>query len=394
MMMQFPFSAIVGQELLKTALLVNAVDPSVGGVLIRGEKGTGKSTAVRALAALLPEISVVEGCPYHCSPDDPSGLCGDCSERLRSGKTLSPVRIPVPLVDLPLNASEDRLSGSLHIERALQGGVRNFEPGLLAAANRGILYIDEVNLLEDHLVDFLLDAAASGVNRVEREGISVSHPARFILVGTMNPEEGDLRPQFLDRFGLSVSISGITDRGLRGELLRRRIAFERDPPAFAGAWQAEDSAFARMIREGRERLARIDTPDAICERAVDLASEAQVHGHRAEIVMVKTAAALAALTERNGITDADLDEAARLALPHRLHLSPLERPEDAEQRIERLLSKRSGEERQGQATPDAAFDAWADPDSSEGMEVPGATAAGSILLSFLKKKLNTSRLPD
>ncbi|MEE4164697.1 MAG: ATP-binding protein, partial [Desulfocapsaceae bacterium] len=222
----YPFAALIGQEKMKSGLLLNAVDPSIGGVLVSGHKGTGKSTAVRALAEILPEIEVVQGCPYHCPPDDPEQMCDSCADSYHNGVKLVTEMRPMPLVELPLSATEDRVVGTLHIEQTLKTGTRNFEPGLLAAANRGILYVDEVNLLDDHLVDILLDAAASGTNVIEREGISFIHPARFMLVGTMNPEEGELRPQFLDRFGLSLRVNSVKDAGLRSLIVSRRIAFD------------------------------------------------------------------------------------------------------------------------------------------------------------------------
>src|ERR1700688_1696201 len=243
----YPFSAIVGQDKMKLALILNAIHPAIGGVLIRGEKGTGKSTAVRALARLLPELSVVADCPYHCDPDATESLCSDCQDRLARGETLPRARRRMRVVELPINASEDRVVGAIDIEAAIKSGERRFEPGVLAEANRNILYVDEVNLLDDHIVDVLLDAAAMGQNTVEREGVSVSHPSRFILVGTMNPEEGELRPQLLDRFGLCVGVEGIRDVRQRVEIVERREAFEEDPTAFAARFEPAERAEADRI---------------------------------------------------------------------------------------------------------------------------------------------------
>src|SRR3979490_3015693 len=243
----YPFSAIVGQDKMKLALVLNAVHPATGGVLIRGEKGTGKSTAVRALARLLPELNVVPACLYRCDPDATESLCSDCQDRLARGETLPRAKRRMRVVELPINASEDRVVGTIDIEAAIKQGERRFEPGVLAEANRNILYVDEVNLLDDHLVDVLLDAAAMGVNVVEREGVSVWHPARFILVGTMNPEEGELRPQLLDRFGLCVDVTGIRGAGQRVEIIERREAWEEEPEAFAAEYEDAESAEAARI---------------------------------------------------------------------------------------------------------------------------------------------------
>jgi magnesium chelatase subunit I len=380
----FPFSALVGQEGLKTALLLNAVDPTLGGVLIRGHKGTGKSSAVRALPALLPEIEAVADCPFHCDPGDPGSMHPGCRERLARGEQLPRAQLPTPLVELPLGATEDRLVGSLHIERALLKGERHFEPGLLAAANRGILYVDEVNLLEDHLVDLLLDSAASGINNVEREGISFVHPARFQLIGTMNPEEGELRPQFLDRFGLCVLVRGLADPTQRQEIARRRLAFESDPDAFITAWAPAEQVVAGQIARARAALAAVAIPPAAWEQTARLAAAAGVHGHRADIIIIKTARALAAFLELYSVGEAQIREAARFVLPHRLASPPLTSPESAPGRIEALLrDPASGIE--SHVAPGA--EAAGAQEAAEAMQVPGAAAAGSILLDFLKKKL-------
>ena len=321
-MERFPFAAIVGQEDLKLALLLNAVNPAIGGVLIRGEKGTAKSTAARGLAALLPPIRVVAGCPFNCDPDAPWPECPHCS-------TLDerPVaEAPVPFVDLPLGATEDRVLGTLDFERALREGRRAFEPGLLAAAHRGVLYVDEVNLLADHLVDVLLDAAAMGVNTVQREGVAVTHPARFILIGTMNPEEGDLRPQLLDRFGLMVEVKGPQDPQLRAEVVRRRIAFEQDPAAFAARWAEEQAALRARVVEARRRLPRVALDEAMLALVTLLCSRFQVDGLRADITLHKAARTLAAWEGRDRVTADDVQRAALLVLPHRRRRQPFEEP--------------------------------------------------------------------
>ena len=317
-MINYPFTAIVGQEAMKTALILHAVDPSIGGVLIRGHKGTAKSTAVRALADLLPPLKAVKGCPYHCDPDASSFIHEECRNKAEKGKLQNPVEYPVPLIELPLGATEDRLSGSLHVEKAIHEGERVFEPGLLAAANRGILYVDEVNLLDDHLVDLLLDTSASGVNRVEREGLSVIHPSEFILIGTMNPEEGELRPQFLDRFGLCVGVTGESDVKKRSELVKRRLSFERDKEIFSSKWKDSQDALRIQIEKARKLLPELVVPDEVIDSAASLAVKVGAQGHRAEITMTKVAAALAAFQERKTVTHKDIIEASTMALPHRL----------------------------------------------------------------------------
>lgn len=313
----YPFTALVGQEELKLALLVNAVNPAIGGVLIRGEKGTGKSTAVRALAALLPEIEVVAGCPYGCHPQGIDGLCEECRQRRVADNGLPVVKRRPAVVTLPLGATEDRVLGTLDLEAALHEGRKRFEPGLLARAHRGILYIDEVNLLEDHLVDILLDVAASGVNIVERESVSYAHPARFILVGTMNPEEGELRPQLQDRFGLCVVVKSLADPELRAEIVRRRLAFEQEPHAFLAAQHLEEEALRRQLVRAKQNLRQVKVGDAELGLAVRLALAVGAEGHRAELTMVRVALALAALEDRLQVTAGDIKKAAVLALRHR-----------------------------------------------------------------------------
>lgn len=332
----YPFSAIVAQDEMKLALVVAAIDPSVGGVLVFGDRGTGKSTTVRALAALLPPMRVVVDCPYGCDPAAPADRrCEDCRRRdpAKAPKSRS---VPVPVVDLPLGATEDRVVGALDLERALAQGVKAFEPGLLARANRGFLYIDEVNLLEDHLVDVLLDVAASGENVVEREGLSVRHPARFVLIGSGNPEEGELRPQLLDRFGLSVEVRTPTDLATRVQVVRRRDDFERDPAAFVAAWDKQDAALRRRILKARERVKSIPTTDATLERAAQLCMQLGTDGLRGELTLVRAARAYAAYENDDAVTDAHLRRVAPAALRHRLRRNPLEEA-GSSVRVERAI---------------------------------------------------------
>ena len=322
----FPFSAIVGQDEMKLAILIAAVDPTVGGVLVFGDRGTGKSTAVRGLAALLPKMRVTVGCRYHCDPAGGGSACDQCAA-LKGGlnsKSVKSELIPVPVVDLPLGATEDRVVGALDLERALSQGIKAFEPGLLARANRGFLYIDEVNLLEDHLVDLLIDVAVSGENVVEREGLSVRHPARFVLVGSGNPEEGELRPQLLDRFGLSVEVKTPTDLPSRIEVVRRRDAYERDPAAFTESWHAEDERIRRRIVAARKRLAEVTVPDAALESAARLCMKLGTDGLRGELTLMRAARALAALDGLAEVDDALLKRIAAPALRHRLRRNPLD----------------------------------------------------------------------
>jgi magnesium chelatase subunit I len=326
----YPFVAIVGQEKMKTGLLLNIVNPSISGILIRGEKGTAKSTAVRALADLLPTIQVVEGCPFQCAPDDMDHLCSLCRERIAAGERLAVRTRKVRVVELPLSATEDRVVGTLNLEHALKEGEKKIEPGLLAAAHRGILYVDEVNLLDDHVVDVLLDSAAMGVNTVEREGISFSHQAHFTLVGTMNPEEGELRPQLQDRFGLCVQIEGIRDAGQRVEIIKRRAAFEKDPEAFAHRFERESRDTAESVSLAISKLNTVEENDDILYAVAKRAVEAGVDGHRGDIVMLKAAKALTALDGRDRMTMEDVVRAAELVLPHRMRRLPFEelgRPE-------------------------------------------------------------------
>jgi magnesium chelatase subunit I len=378
----FPFSAIVGQDEMKQAILMAAVDASLGGVLVLGDRGTGKSTAVRALAALLPPMQAVVGCPYHCDPQSPRGQCSDCdalkvgpgpaavpapalavgkagakspskidskSEAKRKPKvrsqsvTFIPAShlLPVPVVDLPLGATEDRVVGALDLERALSQGIKAFEPGLLARANRGFLYIDEVNLLEDHLVDLLIDVAASGENVVEREGLSVRHPARFVLVGSGNPEEGELRPQLLDRFGLSVEVKTPTDIAGRVEVVKRRDAFERDPAAFSRAWKPEDDKLAQRIAAARALLPDLVVPDAVLERGAQLCMNLGTDGLRGELTLLRAARALAALDGDRTVAEHHLRRVAPSALRHRLRRNPLD-DAGSSVRVDRALAELFG----------------------------------------------------
>jgi magnesium chelatase subunit I len=350
----YPFSAIVGQAELKLALLLCVIDPTIGGVMVMGHRGTAKSTAVRALAGLLPPMRVVAACPYHCDPGARSAICPHCANqakdagrRTKESNAHSPLAtrrsplIPVPVVDLPLGATEDRVIGALDIERALIDGVQSFAPGLLARANRGFLYIDEVNLLEDHLVDLLLDVASSGVNVVEREGISVRHPARFVLVGSGNPEEGDLRPQLLDRFGLHARISTIEDVAERVEIVRRRRAFDSDPCGFVARWAKDQARLQRKLRAAQRHLPDVVLTDAALLAAARLCVALAIDGHRGELTLCRAAVALAALEGRAAAQPADVAGVALLALRHRLRKDPLEQTGD-DSRIERAVAETIG----------------------------------------------------
>ncbi|CAL9602486.1 putative cobaltochelatase [Streptomyces sp. Tu 3180] len=335
----FPFTAVVGQDDLRLALLLNAVSPAVGGVLVRGEKGTAKSTAVRALSALLPEVPVVPGCRFSCDPSAPDPGCPDGPHE-SGGGTARPAR----MVELPVGASEDRLVGALDIERALAEGVKAFEPGLLADAHRGILYVDEVNLLHDHLVDLLLDAAAMGSSHVEREGVSVRHAARFLLVGTMNPEEGELRPQLLDRFGLTVEVAASREPDQRVEVVRRRLAHDDDPAAFAARWADEEAAVRARITAARELLPQVRLGDGALRQIAATCAAFEVDGMRADIVMARTATALAAWAGRTEVLAEDVRQAALLALPHRRRRNPFDAPGLDEDKLDETLERFSGED--------------------------------------------------
>ncbi|WP_406252259.1 putative cobaltochelatase [Streptomyces atratus] len=335
----FPFTAVVGQQDLQLALLLNSVAPNIGGVLVRGEKGTAKSTAVRALSALLPEVDVVSGCRFSCDPVSPDPACPDGPHEAGAG-----VSRDARMVELPVGASEDRLVGALDIERALAEGVKAFEPGLLADAHRGILYVDEVNLLHDHLVDLLLDAAAMGASYVEREGVSVRHAARFLLVGTMNPEEGELRPQLLDRFGLTVEVAASRETDQRVEVVRRRLAFDDDPAAFAAGWADEEDALRARIAAARALLPEVRLGDAALRQIAATCAAFEVDGMRADIVMARTATALAAWAGRTDVLAEDVRQAALLALPHRRRRNPFDAPGLDEDKLDDTLEQNGGED--------------------------------------------------
>ena len=324
MRVAFPFSAIVGQDEMKRAILLTAVDPTIGGVLILGHRGTAKSTAVRALPALLPAMTVVRGCRYGCDPTANGRKCAECRAREGAGEKLRTERASVPVVDLPLGATEDRVVGALDLERALSRGEKAYEPGLLARAHRGYLYVDEINLLEDHLVDLLLDVAATGENVVEREGISVRHPARFVLVGSGNPEEGDLRPQLLDRFGLSVEVMTTTDIDERIEVIRRRDAFDRDPEGFTAKWEAEDAAARRRVERARKRLDTLEVPDDVLRAAAMLCAAVGTDGVRGELALLRGARALAAFDGARAVGVEHVRTIAPSALRHRLRRDVLD----------------------------------------------------------------------
>ncbi|MEJ2856294.1 MULTISPECIES: putative cobaltochelatase [unclassified Saccharothrix] len=374
---RFPFSAVVGHDDLRLALLLNAVHPGIGGVLVRGEKGTAKSTVVRALAALLPELDVVPGCRFACDPavdtecpdgphgrppapvsivsraTDNSGRAGGSAVAVEPGGSAVAVeRRPARLVELPVGATEDRLIGSLDLERALTEGVRAYQPGLLAAAHRGVLYVDEVNLLHDHLVDLLLDAAAMGRAHVEREGVSVSHAASFLLVGTMNPEEGELRPQLLDRFGLTVSVKAARDVATRTEVIRRRLAYEADPEAFAARWAGQDAELAARIVTARDRLAAVVLPDAELRRIAAVCAAFEVDGMRADLVVARTAVAHAAWRGADEVAEADVEAAVRLALPHRKRRDPFDEPGLEEQQLEDAMKQGAEHAQEPEPDPD------------------------------------------
>jgi magnesium chelatase subunit D len=346
----YPFAALVGQELLKKALILNAINPLLGGVLVRGEKGTAKSTAARGLAELLPPIPMVADCPFQCHPEQVELMCDTCRPRFAQGEEL-PVRYrPMPVVDLPLGTTEDRLLGTIDLEKAIKTGEKHFEPGLLAGANRGILYVDEVNLLDDHLVDVLLDAAAMGVNVVEREGISFEHPARFILVGTMNPEEGELRPQLLDRFGLCVEITGLPNLDDRMAVVTRRLAYEDNPETFVGQWEADQEILRENILSARARLSRVAYTQDILRLITMICLDQGVDGHRADIYMLKAAQTLAAHHGRGEVRAEDVREAALLVLPHRRRRQPFGDTRLDQDKLEDTF-KKFQEEQEAEAVP-------------------------------------------
>ncbi|EAR18084.1 magnesium chelatase ATPase subunit I [Synechococcus sp. W2B2] len=334
----FPFTAVIGQEEMKLALLLNVIDPRIGGVMIMGDRGTGKSTTIRALADLLPGIEVVAGDPYNSSPSDPDLQSSDVRQRLDHGETLATEERQVPMVDLPLGATEDRLCGTIDIEKALSEGVRAFEPGLLAKANRGLLYVDEVNLLDDHLVDVLLDSAASGWNTVEREGVSVRHPARFVLIGSGNPEEGELRPQLLDRFGMSVEVRTVRDPELRVQVVDQRTAFDTDPDGFSSAMEEGQQALQQRVVEAQQRLDQVEIDDDLRLRISAVCGELDVDGLRGDIVTNRAARALAAFEGRTEVTEDDVARVASCCLRHRLRKDPLEQI-DSGDRVVKVFCK-------------------------------------------------------
>ncbi|WP_406491981.1 putative cobaltochelatase [Streptomyces sp. NBC_01604] len=367
----FPFTALVGQDDLRLALLLNAVSPAVGGVLVRGEKGTAKSTAVRALSALLPEVSVVPGCRFSCDPVKPDAQCPDGPHEPGAG-----VGRPARMVELPVGASEDRLVGALDIERALSEGVKAFEPGLLADAHRGILYVDEVNLLHDHLVDLLLDAAAMGASYVEREGVSVRHASKFLLVGTMNPEEGELRPQLLDRFGLTVEVAASREPDQRVEVVRRRLAYDDDPAGFAARWADEESAVRARIVAARKLLPSVLLGDGALRQIAATCAAFEVDGMRADIVMARTAVALAAWAGRTEVLAEDVRQAALLALPHRRRRNPFDAPGLDEDKLDETLEEFGGgsEEEDPDPDPDGPGGGGGQPPSEDGPQADDSGA--------------------
>ncbi|MGW5702167.1 putative cobaltochelatase [Amycolatopsis japonica] len=376
-MKPYPFTAVVGMPDLRLALVLSSISPAVGGVLVRGEKGTAKSTMVRALAGLLPGVDVVDACRFSCDPVEPDPACPDGPHAEGSPAHRRPAR----LVELPVGAAEDRVIGSLNLERALADGVTDFQPGLLAAAHRGLLYVDEVNLLHDHLVDTLLDAAAMGRATVEREGVSVSHAARFVLIGTMNPEEGELRPQLLDRFGLTVEVASSRDPELRVEVVRRRLAYEADPDGFAGQYAAADAELAADIEAAQRLLPSVKLPDDALRQIAEVCASFEVDGMRADIVTARTAVAHAAWAGRTEVTTDDVRVAARLALPHRRRRNPFDAPGISEEQLEQALQDAEPEgpgpdddgPGSGSGTPPEGGEA---PPPSEGGQEPSSGGSG------------------
>ncbi|WP_051931929.1 ATP-binding protein [Clostridium sp. KNHs214] len=335
----YPFSAIVGQEEMKKGLILNAINPKLSGILIRGEKGTAKSTAVRALAALLPEIDVVADCPYNCDPNNEVTMCSNCRERLAKGEKLPRAKRRMKVVDLPVSATEDRVVGTLDIENAIKKGEKRFEPGLLAKANRAILYVDEVNLLDDHIVDVLLDSAAMGVNTVEREGVSFTHPANFILVGTMNPEEGELRPQLLDRFGFCVNITGINDVKKRVEVIKRRAEFDDESEFFYKKWEKEQNKITQKIIEAKEILPKVELSDEMLYLIANISIKLGVDGHRADLIMMKSAKTMAAFNKRYVVCEEDVIDSIKLTMLHRMRRKPFQDLGVEEDKLQDIFKK-------------------------------------------------------
>ena len=338
----FPFSAIVGQEKMKTALILNAINPKLGGVLIRGEKGTAKSIAVRSLAALLPDLEVVKDCRFRCDPAIPGKLCPDCQDHLTNTGKLETDSKRMPVADLPMNATEDRVVGTLDLEHAIQQGEKRFEHGVLADANRGILYVDEVNLLDDHIVDVLLDSAAMGVNIVEREGVSYSHPAEFILVGTMNPEEGEIRPQLLDRFGLCVNITGIKVPAQRVEIIRNWAQYEDDPQNMYDIWQPRDQELAAKILQAKTLLPQVTISEELLLRIANISIALDVDGHRSDLVMMKASKTMAGFHGRREVGTEDVDGIIEFALAHRMRRRPFEDMIIDPAHIEEMIRRNQG----------------------------------------------------
>ncbi|MCQ2078565.1 MAG: ATP-binding protein [archaeon] len=333
----FPFTEVVGQDNMKKALLLNVIDPGIGGVLIKGEKGTAKSTTVRSMNKVLPHRTVVKGCPFRCDFGREDRYCPYCRDKVSRGENLESEQVRMRVIDLPLSATEDRVSGTLDLEHVLKTGEKKFEPGVLASANGNILYVDEVNLLDDHLVDLLLDSAAMGVNYVEREGVSFSHPARFVLVGTMNPEEGDLRPQLLDRFGLSLDIKGERDVKMRAMVVKRRVEYDMDPEAFIARCQKDLDAMTEKVERARALLPKVVAGDDIVDAVVSVTIHFGIDGHRADITLLKAAKANAALEGRTQVTKEDIKATAELVLAHRLKRRPFEESGLDAQELEECL---------------------------------------------------------
>jgi Mg-chelatase subunit ChlI len=327
----YPFAAIVGQNELKLALLLNAVNPHIGGLLIRGPKGTGKSTSVRSLADILPEVTVVDGCRFNCSPNDPTNMCSDCLTKYRKDGSLQETRRPMRIVTLPIGATEDRVVGSLDIEQAIKLGVRALEPGILAEANQNVLYIDEVNLLPDHITDDILDSAASGWNIVEREAISIGHPARFVLVGTMNPEEGELRPQLMDRFALHVTVAEVLDERARVQIITNNLAFGEDPVGFTKSCENEQEGLKRKVIDARKLLKEVVVPEALLEVVARACIRLKIDGHRPDIVIVNSAKTLAALEGRKEVSVSDILGVAKMAIGFRTRREGFEEPATADE---------------------------------------------------------------
>ncbi len=326
--LMFPFAAIVGQEPMKKALILNVVDPGIGGVLVKGEKGTAKSTTVRALEQVLPPVTHIKGCPFHCDPSRPERYCPYCAEKYADGSAPETEVSPMRVIELPLSATEDRVAGTLDLESVLQTGKKKFEPGILAQANGNLLYVDEINLLEDYIVDMLLDSAAMGVNYVEREGVSFTHPAKFVLVGSMNPEEGELRPQLLDRFGMSVDIKGEKKLGLRTDVVARRLEFDMDPYAFTENYKTQTDEIRKKIADAKALLPKVVIDRKLIEAAAYLSVYFGMEGHRSDITMIRSARANAAYEGRTEVTKDDLETVAPLVLSHRLKKKPFDKTSD------------------------------------------------------------------